>query len=120
MQRPLLVGAAVAIPQVPAEAVLPVDPGPHRISRLPIGQTFRILQHADQCQHPRRNGRPAAARKRFRELGIPNMTPNSSRTRIAGQPSGNPARATRAVASGIGAAGNGLIDMVFHSSPPRI
>src|SRR5215212_5684769 len=38
--------------QLQAQHVLPVDPAPHRVRGLPIGESLSILKDADQCQPP--------------------------------------------------------------------
>ena len=53
-----------------AEQILPVDPAPHRISRLPIRQPFCELQQGHQRQPPWRLGRLTLARKKMRKAAI--------------------------------------------------
>lgn len=42
--------------QFQAQRVFPIDPGPNRFCRLPIGQLFHKLQHGHRDQPPRRLG----------------------------------------------------------------
>ena len=53
-----------------AEQVLPVDPGPHRLGRLPVGEVLRPLQHRHQRQPRRGPARPAPDPERGREILI--------------------------------------------------
>ena len=52
------------------QQVLPVDPGPDRLSRLPVGQLLRPLQDRHQRQPRRRPARTAPDPERGRELLI--------------------------------------------------
>jgi hypothetical protein len=45
------------IVELEAEQVLPVDPRPHRLRRLPVGQVLAELQQGDQRQPPGRQAR---------------------------------------------------------------
>ena len=74
--------------QLQAQAVLPVDPAPHRIGGLPVGQVLGALQHRHHRQL--RRGDPRAPRS-------PNADANSS------SPSHWPSRSRICTASGRGA-----------------
>ena len=52
------------------QQVLPVDPGPHRLGRCPVGQVLLPLQYRHQRQPRRRPARPAPVPERGRELLI--------------------------------------------------
>ncbi len=52
------------------ERILPVDPAPHGISRLAVGQVLHERQHHSQGEPTWRFGRLAVARKQFRELMV--------------------------------------------------
>ncbi len=48
--------------QIQAQRILPVDPPPDRVGRLPVAQPLGELQHRDQGQAPRGVRRLAASR----------------------------------------------------------
>ena len=52
------------------QQVLPVDPGPHRLGRCPVGQVLLPLQYRHQRQPRRRPARTAPVPERGRELLI--------------------------------------------------
>ena len=52
------------------EQVLPVDPGPHRLGCLPVGELLRPLQDGHQRQPRRRPARAAPDAERSREILI--------------------------------------------------
>ncbi len=97
--------------QFQAQAVLPVQPPPHRVRRLPVRQVLRELQHRHhrqlRRQIPGRPRTPYTAPKSASSY----QQPSSSRTRIASVPFRNAARATRAVPAGTSGHGPGRIDI---------
>ncbi len=97
--------------QFQAQAVLPVQPPPHRVRRLPVRQVLRELQHRHHRQLrgeiPGRPRTPYTAPKSASSY----QQPSSSRTRIASVPFRNAARATRAVPAGTSGHGPGRIDI---------
>jgi hypothetical protein len=63
-------GVEAGIGQLQPEQVLPVDPRPHRLGRLPIGQVLVELQQGDQGQPPRRQARLAAPGEQVGEIRV--------------------------------------------------
>ncbi|GGL60238.1 hypothetical protein GCM10014719_71680 [Planomonospora parontospora subsp. antibiotica] len=58
------------IGQLQAQRVLPLDPAPHRVGGLPIGQVLGVLQHRYQRQLPGRQAGAPTRPEHARELGI--------------------------------------------------
>ncbi|QCX76974.1 hypothetical protein C9F11_16570 [Streptomyces sp. YIM 121038] len=58
-----------------AQGVFPVDPGPHRQGRLPIGQPLGELEYRHQREPARGPGRLAPGREQIRELLVPEQHP---------------------------------------------
>ena len=56
--------------QLQPEQVLPVDPRPHRLGGLPVGQVLAELQDGDQRQAPRRQARLAEPGEQVGEVGV--------------------------------------------------
>src|SRR4029450_5548823 len=53
-----------------AERVLPIDPAPHGVRRLPVGQVLRELQHGGEREPPRCRRGLAAPGEEGRELAV--------------------------------------------------
>ena len=103
------------IVEVEAERVLEVDPAPHRLGGVAVGQVEQELQHAHRGQLRRRDPRAPVPGIPAGEVLVAHRPSSRSRTHIAVVPAGLLARATRAVSSGTSTPRRGRID-ITHSS----
>ena len=103
--------AEAGIAQLQAEEELPVHPGPHLVSGLPVRQPLRELQHRHRRQRARRGRRAATPGKAAAKSSSGSSGPSASRIRMARVPLGNAARTTRAVISGTPSSARGSSDI---------
>ena len=102
--------------QLKAEQVFPVDPGPHRLGRLPVGEALAELQEGDQGQPPRRQPGLAEPREQVgealvREDGAELVAQLEERVALA---EGGARDAHRLLGHGLDRAG-----LERHGGPPR-
>jgi hypothetical protein len=95
--------------------VLEVDPAPHRLGSVTVGQVKQKLQHAHRRQLRRRDPRPPVPGYHPAKSSSPHSPSSRSRTHIAVVPAGLLARATRAVSAGASAPRQGRIDISCSS-----
>src|SRR3954447_5488352 len=69
-----------------SHCILPIDPGPHGIGRLPVAEMLEELEDRDQGQAPRSQGRLALAGEKRSEILI-----LVKRTELVTQPHDDPA-----------------------------
>jgi hypothetical protein len=103
------------IVKLKAECVLEIDPAPHRLGSVTVGQVKQELQHGHRRQLCRRDRRPPVPGIPPGEALVPHSPSSRSRTHIAVVPAWLPARATRAVSAGTSAPRQGRIDISYSS-----
>ena len=101
--------------QLEPEQVLPVDPRPHRLGGLPVGQVLAELQEGDQRQPPRRQPRLAEPGEQVGEVRV-----GEDGAELVAQPEegvalaeGGPGDARRLLGHGLDRAG-----LERHGGPP--
>src|SRR3954468_7159780 len=104
--------------QLEAKKVLPIDPGPDRLSGLSIAQALAELHQRDQGQPPGWAGRLALLGIEVGEVAILEDRPERVAQGEIGAAFGKAARAMRAVCSGTG--GRGCCRWSDMAEPPEI